>query len=240
MEYNIMIKSSVKNTSLYRQYLQVNLIQSIKFELISLYGRLILQPKPKLKVNGFNLLHLGCGKNIFEDWVNADFFSNIIKFWKPSGVKSNWMLDLRYPFNCDDNVWDGVFSEHTLEHLYPNQALQLLHELYRTMKPGAWLRLTVPDLKKYVNYYCGERVHEKFNKWETGCEAIRNLTQDHFHLSVWDSELLGKYLEQVGFINVKEVDFMQGTDKLLLKEQLERAWETLYMEAQKPLYSPYK
>lgn len=237
MECNIMVISSVINNSSYSKYLQFNLIQSIKFEFISLYGRLILRPKPKLKVNGLNLLHLGCGTNICEDWVNADFFRNIIKFWKPSVIKVNWMLDLRYPLNCDDNVWDGVFSEHTLEHLYPNNALQLLYELYRTMKPGAWLRLTVPDLRKYVKYYCGEKVHEQFNTWQTGCEAIRTLTQDHFHWSVWDSELLNKYLEEVGFINIKEVEFMQGTDKLLLKEKPERAWETLYMEAQKPLYT---
>lgn len=223
-----------KKNSMYKNYLELNIIELLKFEFISLYGRVILRPKPKLKANELNLLHLGCGQNIFEDWVNADFFSNIIKFWK-SSVNADWMLDLRYPLNCDDNVWDGVFSEHTLEHLYPNQALQLLNELYRTMKPGAWLRLTVPDLKKYVKYYCGEKVHEKFHNWQTGCEAIRTLTQDHIHLSVWDSELLTMYLEKVGFINVKEVVYMQGTDQLLLKDEPRRAWESLYMEAQKPL-----
>ncbi|QSJ15833.1 methyltransferase domain-containing protein [Nostoc sp. UHCC 0702] len=233
----VIISEDKINNNTNTKYLQLNLIKSFKFELISLYGRLILRTKPKFKNNSLNLLHLGCGSTIFEDWVNADFFSNIniIKFWKPYANNRDWMLDLRYPFNCDHNVWDGVFSEHTLEHLYPNQALQLLNELYRTMKPGAWLRLTVPDLRKYVNYYCGQTVHEKFNQWQTGCEAIRNLTQDHIHLSVWDSELLGKYLEKVGFFNIKEVSFMQGTDELLLKDKPERAWETLYMEAQKPL-----
>jgi len=149
------------------------------------------------------------------------------------------MLDLRFPLNCDDNVWDGVFSEHTLEHLYPDQVLQLLKELYRTIKPGAWLRISVPDLKKYVKYYCGEGVHELFNRWQTGCEAIRTLTQDYGHLSVWDSTLLAKFLKEAGFVNIQEVSFMQGTDKLLLMDQQDRAWESLYMEAQKPINYQY-
>jgi hypothetical protein len=32
---------------------------------------------------------------------------------------------------------------------------------------------------------------------------------------------------------------MQGTDKLLLKDQQDRAWESLYMEAQKPMNYQY-
>jgi hypothetical protein len=39
----------------------------------------------------------------------------------------------------------------------------------------------------------------------------------------------------VGFVNVKPVKFGQGTDSLLIKEQLERKHESLYVEAQKPL-----
>jgi len=102
------------------------------------------------------------------------------------------------------------------------------------MKPGAWLRVTVPDLRKYVNYYCGQEVNEKFHQWDTGCEAIRTLTQDYIHLSVWDNELLGKSLKESGFVNIKEVSFQQGTNRLIIKDKAERAWETLYMEAQKP------
>jgi predicted SAM-dependent methyltransferase len=218
---------------------QVNLTDLFKFELRSLYGRIILKSKPKLQKKCKNLLNLGCGTTYFQGWVNADFFVNIIKFWQTSAKNPDWMLDLRFPLNCDDNVWDGIFSEHTLEHLYPDHALQLLKELYRTIKPGAWLRISVPDLKKYVKYYCGEEVHELFNRWQTGCEAIRTLTQDYGHLSVWDSTLLAKFLKEAGFINVQEVFFMQGTDKLLLKDQQDRAWESLYMEAQKPMNYQY-
>lgn len=217
---------------------QVSLKGIFRFELISLYGRLFLNSKPKLNLYDKNLLNLGSGSSKFESWINADFFSlGFRSFFKKNTSKPDWMLDLRFPLNCDHDVWDGVFTEHTLEHLYPDQALRLLQELYRTMKPGSWIRITVPDLKKYVDHYYGQKIHEKFDRWETGCEAIRSLTQDYFHVSLWDSEFLGKCLNDLGFINVKQVSFRQGTDVSLLKDKEERAWETLYMEAQKPIES---
>lgn len=208
---------------------QISLKGILSFEVKSLCGRLFLNSKPYIISSNKNFLNLGCGLNKFEGWVNADFFAFRSK------NKPDWMLDLRYPLNCDDNVWDGVFSEHTLEHLYPDQAKKLIQSIFRTMKPGTWFRLAVPDLKKYINYYSGQKEHDMFAHWDTGCEAIRALTQDYFHLSLWDAELLTRYLIEVGFINIKEVNFMQGSDPKLLKDQEARLWETLYMEAQKPL-----
>jgi predicted SAM-dependent methyltransferase len=204
---------------------QPSLTDLLRFELRSLYGRILQSRKPSLNSSTKNLLHLGCGSNEIKNWINADFFS--------STRKLDWMLDLRYPLNCDDNVWDGVFTEHTLEHLYPDRVAALLKELYRTMKPGAWIRVAVPDLQKYISYYHQHEVAKEFSQFRTGCEAIRTLTQDSGHISVWDGHLLSNFLELAGFINVQEVTFMQGTDKLLLQDTESRAWETLYVEAQK-------
>ncbi|MBE9241029.1 class I SAM-dependent methyltransferase [Synechocystis salina] len=216
--------------SICKSRFKVSLFGILKFESKNFLGRLLFNQKPSLKKTEQNLLHLGCGNTILEGWTNTDFFSfNLFSRSKP-----DWMLDLRFPLNCPDNTWDGVFTEHTLEHLYPDQASELLQELYRTMKPGAWIRITVPDLQKYVDYYLGKEVNEKFNQWETGCEAIRTLTQDYFHLSLWDSNLLKICLQEVGFVNVQEVDFQQGNNPILLNDGENRLWETLYMEAQKP------
>ena len=219
--------------SIYSTQHQITLKNLFLFEAISLYGRFFLSSPPKLNTNNQNYLHLGCGINKLEGWINADFFSGL-KPWKNDHNKPDWMLDLRFPLNCMNNTWDGIFTEHTIEHLYPIQVLNLLKELNRTMKPGSWLRVSVPDLEKYIDYYCGKEVTLEFkNKWPTGCEAIRSLTQNYLHLSVWDSVLLKRFLEEVGFINVKKVNFGEGTDKVLLKDRKEREWETLYIECQK-------
>ena len=76
-----------------------------------------------------------------------------------------------------------------------NEAFNLLKELNRTMKPGSWIRITVPDLRKYVQYYCdkSDKSLEKrfFEEWNTGCEAIRSLTQSYWHLSTWPKHRVG-------------------------------------------------
>ncbi|MEO0836902.1 MAG: hypothetical protein AAFY16_13210, partial [Cyanobacteria bacterium J06642_3] len=118
-------QSSIKDKDICNTKYQTNLKQLLYFEIVSLYGRKFYSGKPNIKRNEASLLHLGCGSNKLEGWINADFFRNLFKFWKSSKNRPDWMLDLRYPLNCDDNVWDGVFTEHTLEHLYPNQALNL-------------------------------------------------------------------------------------------------------------------
>jgi len=210
------------------------------FELRSFLGRNFFNKKAPKVSNTYNLLHLGCGKTILHSWVNADFFSIPLKFWKKTSWKSikrdvNWFLDLRYPLNCDNNYWDGIFTEHTLEHLHPLDVLNLLKESYRTLKPGSWIRISVPNLKCYVDYYCGKTDENFSSRWATGAEAIRALTQNFGHLSVWDAELMIQTLQSVGFTNVNEVQFGKGTDQRLIKDSEARRWGTLYVEAQKPL-----
>ena len=223
----------------FHDQLQVSLKGVFLFELKSFVGRTFFNSKPKLRDNQPNFLNLGCNSTIIDGWTNADFYDlrTILSLKSTDSIfRPNWFIDLRYPLNCDDNVWDGVFTEHTLEHLYPKQALKLIGEIFRTMKPGASLRISVPDLNKYVNFYKGEEVDKEFNlRWATGCEAIRSLTQDYYHSSLWNNELLSRCLEDSGFINVQEVSYMVGFNKELLIDREIRKWESLYIEAQKPL-----
>ena len=220
----------------------VSLINLIFFEFRSWYGRHIQKRNIKIEKEKFKeprLLDLGVGANYKENWIDADFFHGFrLKFWKKYPLpprKNNLELDLKYPINCDDNIIDGVYSGHTLEHLTPLEALNLLGEIYIVLKPGSWLRINVPDLEMCVNFYIGKKPNNYFDMYNSGCECIHELTQDSGHLSVWDKELLGRTLKNVGFINVKVVKFgKEGTDKRLIIEESVREWCTLVMEAQKP------
>ena len=223
----------IQNYLIYSTKYRYSLMKMIRFNLISFYGRIFLNRKPMDIIGDLNLLHLGCGNNKFAGWINADFYQGF-KFWKKYPNKPDWMLDLRYPLSCDNDYWDGIFAEHVLEHLFPLQVLNLLKETLRTLKPRCWLRVSVPDLKKYVDYYCGKLFHEKFKQWPTGAEAVWSLTQNWGHYSVWDSKLLGRFLWEAGFINIRDVRFGEGTDKRIIKDNKVRKWESLYMEAQKP------
>ena len=227
--------------SIYSQEYQSSLKNTLKFELISLIGRILFNKKPPIEQNGINLLNLGCGKNYFTEFVNADFFhiakfnlKRILFFQKPKKLAYlDWRLDLRYPLNCPDNCWDGIFSEHCIEHLEPLAVMRLLKELNRTLKPKAWIRITVPDLEQYVNYYIDKECNENFKKWHFGAEAILSLTKNWGHNSVWDYKILEEFLQKAGFINIKKVEFNKGSDPRLLKDWDLRSWETLYVEAQK-------
>ena len=202
------------------------------FELRSWLGRSFKSNKPKLS-NNENYLHLGCGANYLDGYINADFFRG--GFWKKKRLKIEWELDFRYPLNCSNNTFDGIFTEHTLEHLYPDDAKRLLAELFRVLKPEALIRITVPDLEKYVKFYTKKYEYidvNKFNEqYPTGCSAIRNTTQNYLHFSAWDFEELKRYLEEVGFRDVKKMEFGKTQNEKLNLDLQARAWETLYLEA---------
>ncbi len=203
------------------------------FELKSWLGRKIKKTTPEIKSKE-NYLHLGCGNNIVNGYVNADFFYGF-NILKKKLKKLEWQLDLRYPLDCEKETFDGIFSEHTLEHLYPDEAKNLLSEMFRVSKKGATIRITVPDIQKYVCFYnkdingCN---YDKFSEmYSTGCDAIRNITQNFFHFSAWDFEELKNYLENVGFTNVQKKEYGDSSNRKLLLDAEGRAWETLYVEA---------
>lgn len=205
------------------------------FELKSWLGRNFIDNKPKLK-EGKNYLNLGCGSNYIDGCINADFFYRF-KFWKKDIRLLEWQLDLRYKLNCEDETFDGIFTEHTLEHLYPDDAKKLLTELHRTLKKDSIIRITVPDIEKYVKYYSkdyhGYDVDSFSKRYKTGCSAIRNMTQNYFHFSAWDFEELKRFLEEVGFKDIVKQEFGITEDDKLNLDLKERSWETLYIEARK-------
>jgi predicted SAM-dependent methyltransferase len=190
------------------------------WELISLFGRLFLSGKPPQK---YRLLHLGCGNIYLEGFVNADFYYKIRIPLLRKSTKYDWLLDFRYKFKCDDDYWDGVFTEHTLEHLHYSDCLKLLKELHRTMKKGSYLRICVPSLESLIQQGNGKIT----------AEAVYNLTENYGHVSVWDVDLMLEVLGDAGFTSMRKVDYLAGSDKRLLQDSIDRSKESLYVEAQK-------
>jgi SAM-dependent methyltransferase len=204
---------------------------SIKFDAMSLIGRTFFNRKPKL-FNGY--CNLGCGPRYIEGYCNADIFSfNLLRsLLGKTRVKTDWELDLRFRLNCKDNFFDGVLIEHTMEHLAVKHALMLMKELRRVLKPGGILRVSVPDLEKYVQFYTGELPDKKFYNWvETPAEAIWSLAYNFGHHSVYDYGLMEKLLKKAGFTSVRRCAFNSSEDNKLQIDDPGRRWESLYVEA---------
>ena len=197
-----------------------SLTSTIKFELKSFIGRLF---SPKIRKNKFPLINLGCGNIIIDGFENIDFYT--IRFWKAKSIGH----DFRYKLPYANNVFEGAICDNALEHLHPSDGKKFLKEICRILKPGAILRVIVPDLQKYIDYYNGKEIKE-LEIFGNGCNAIWNLTSNWTHLAVYDSHMLSIVLEEAGFNNISIKKYMEGNDKRLLKDREGRDWEGLYIE----------
>lgn len=206
---------------------------SWKFEIQSKIGRVFFNFHPPLK-NGY--CNLGCGYRLIKNYVNADFFqfNKVRTVLKKPKLKGNldWEIDLRYKINCKDNFFSGIFAEHVFEHLTIFHGLQALKELRRILKKGGILRISVPDLKKYIDFYCRKKVDKKFNNWNgLRSEALWSLNHNFGHHSVYDFDLLRDLLQRAGFKKIKKKNFNQTDDEKLKIDDIGRRWESLYVEA---------
>lgn len=89
-------------------------------------------------------LNLGCGSRYHPEWLNIDLHA------VARGVISH---DLSRGVPLRDDSCDVVYHSHLLEHLRRSDALFLLRECYRVLKPGGILRVAVPDLEQICLLY---------------------------------------------------------------------------------------
>lgn len=201
----------------------------IKIEMLSFFGRLFSKNK---YLTQKKYLHLGCGDNIKDknflhcDFYNFEFFKKIFK------KKKILHLDLRYKLPFNSHQFEAVFSEHTIEHLYPSEVKNLFKEIYRVLKPGGIFRVIVPDLKKYIDYYNNKNINLGHN-FKSGCEAIWNISSNYEHKSLWDAEWLILNLKENNFQDVKEFGYKNSQLIDLVLDKEGRQVESIYIEAKK-------
>lgn len=211
-----------------------DIIQNIKFEINSLVGRIFFSKYPADSDSDKLYLNIGCSAHLIQNWKNADFYPNIFSksIIKNIRQKNIWFVDLRYNLKSRNDFFEGIYASHTLEHFTYSENKKLLKELFRILKNKACIRIVLPDLRKYLLYYYNLfDFGEKFFKEKA--QSIHHLTQESGHKSVWDFNILENYLEEAGFKNIREVQFMEGADKNLLVDLEVRKWESFYCEAQK-------
>lgn len=133
------------------------------------------------------LLHLGCGLVAPAEWHNVDgswgaWFAQhpvLLKFLSALHILPRSASATPWPTNiqiCDvrkrlpfrDNSFDACYSSHVVEHVFRDEALALLKEMRRVLKPGGVCRTLVPDLRSIVEEYMQQR---KLGTWFTEEQA---------------------------------------------------------------------
>jgi len=132
------------------------------------------------------LLNVGCGGNRPQDehWTNLDHLKDFLKEGTPE--RANLDKEPRYveydlARNLDpgdtmpfpDAEFDGLLCSHVLEHLDCNQAVEVLEDCRRILKPGGLLVVSVPDANYFLSVHdrdrpenavelFGEPIHDKW------------------------------------------------------------------------------
>jgi len=126
-----------------------------------------------------------------------------------------------------DGEFDFAFSCHMLEHLYQEDALHCLREVYRVLKPGGICRTVIPDLDRMIADY--DPAHPELVLKRIFASEDRAKNEHHWH---YNEQYLSRVLEQVGFSKVYRCNYREGRcpDLELLDN---RPDESLFIEAEK-------
>jgi len=148
-------------------------------------------------------LHLGCGSNILEGWINIDI----------KGRPGITPWDLTRPFPVESGTISFIFSEHFIEHVTLEQATNILRECHRMLRPEGVLRISTPDLRMLINVYLSGRLSDWTDVgWtpSTPCQMLNEGMRLWSHRFIYDTDEINRILEETGFQKVKRVRWRES------------------------------
>lgn len=164
-------------------------------------------------------LHVGCGENILNDWLNSDlspYSDNILR------------LDVTDTFPFENDMFEYVFSEHMIEHISYSNGHVMLNECYRILRNNGKIRISTPNLQFLIEL-CRDNKSElqkEYIKWATDCFiesapyyddtfVINNFVRDWGHMFIYDEKTLRSSLERAGFTKIIRCDLNESKDEVL-------------------------
>ena len=168
-------------------------------------------------------LHLGCGAEVFDGWVNVDYalgawlakvplfrvFNRKLKIFNLDWDPRIHLHDLTRKFPWQDESAGVVYSSHTLEHFSRKDGRHFLAECHRVLKKGGIIRIVVPDLGYIARQYLGgELPADQFLHalgvlyGMYGNNRLKNRLAFLFefpHKCMYDAPTLQQILEEIGF-----------------------------------------
>ncbi len=176
------------------------------------------------------MLNVASGIFVMEDYINIDnsaflmltpYYFFLKFFLKKSyrvrieefieAKKKTRLIrsDCRKPLPFASNSVDHIFCSHFLEHLYRDDAKEVLKGFHKILKSGGTVRIVVPDIKVYVDHYSKTQDADEFIEgttlsWPKRPSFLFRLFSvvggfGLTHLWMYDRISLIKLVEEAGF-----------------------------------------
>lgn len=163
-----------------------------------------------------------------NDWVHYDSSPSLIidKIKRIIPFYSNYKFDKNVKFlniiknfPLKDGSVDVILCSHVLEHLSYVDFHKTLHNVYRVLKRGGFIRIIVPNLNYYINNYMTsdsdnpslEFMKKTFlgyeaSRYESLKSKVRYCFGSSRHLWMWDKKTLLNTLKTINFSKIKAVN----------------------------------
>jgi predicted SAM-dependent methyltransferase len=172
-------------------------------------------------------LNWGCGNHTLPGWINADR-------WSLPGV--NLICDIHEGLPLEPESIDYAVSIHALPEIVYEKIGRVLGELRRVLKPGATLRLGLPDLDRNIEAYLkgdpGHFLIPDEHAATLGGKLAMQLTWYGYCRTLFTYDFAEELLLKAGFTSVARCGHLEtGTShpEIVLFDNRER--ESLFIEA---------
>jgi predicted SAM-dependent methyltransferase len=148
-------------------------------------------------------INIGSQTNYIDGWLNVDIFP----------FPGHVYMDVSKPWPIPDTVMTAALCEHMIEHVPKDAGRNVLTEAFRTMAPGAKLRVVTPNqvafAKMTLDSKCREAtVYMNFVRQRhpdaSVSDAVNMIYHEYGHRHIYTPDELAEMLISVGFSEVVE------------------------------------